>query len=544
MLLPSPAPLSENTSLPSSEALKLLLRRAGVELEAGHFAEVMTALSPHGGMGSETIDTLLGFALTGLDRHEEAAVCLHSAFYLGEGSKHPALDLVALFGRLNRREQARKTLDALLETTPNDARILDALGEILIYLGETEEALRVLNHSLDIRPTSPLTMNFKAIALMELGEISEATKIFKKVLKLIPDNASALSNLACIYSALNRSDDALALYRSAIIERPQNATIRLNHSISLLKAGRYAQGWSEHEWRLQLPGHSQLPASLLVPSLGDGVDIRGKHILVTQEEGLGDTLMYLRYIPALARRGAIVHLWVPETLADLCRRVEGAAVVQVGGSVPEFDWHCPFISLPRVFVGTEDAMGDPVPYLHTDPQKDQAARKLLPDNGKLNVGLVWGGAPRPHLSSALMLDRKRSTSLETLDPLGKIAGINLISFQKGPHAEEGTILPCGKEILDLMPYADTMDDTASFLMGIDVLVSVDTSVVHLAGALGRPVLLMDRFDNCWRWLSGRDDSIWYPDLTIIRQKKPHKWDDVVKRVAARLKKMAAVHKRS
>lgn len=543
MLLPSPAPLLANISLPGREALDLLLRRAEAELEAGHFSEVVAGLTPHAGMGSEAIDSLLGFAFTGLDRSEEAALCLLSAFNLGEGSRHPALELVALFGRLNRRDQARNTLEALLNMTPNDARVLDALGELLIYLGEIEEALSVLEHSLDVRPISPLTMNFKAIALMEKGRITEATSIFKRVLELIPHNASALSNLACIYSALNRTDDALALYRSAVIERPENATIRLNYSISLLKAGRYAQGWAEHEWRLQLPGHSQLPVSKLIPSLGDGVDIRGKRILVTQEEGLGDTLMYLRYIPALARRGAIVHLWVPDTLADLCRRVEGAAVVQVGGTVPEFDWHCPFISLPRAFVGTEDAMGDPVPYLSTDPQKDRAARSLLPDNGKLNVGLVWGGAPRPNLSSALMLDRKRSTSLAALDPLGKIAGINLISFQKGPHAEQGTILPCGKEILDLMPYADTMDDTASFLMGIDVLVSVDTSVVHLAGALGRPVLLMDRFDNCWRWLSGREDSIWYPDFTIIRQKKPNKWDDVVKRVATHLKKMAAAHKR-
>ncbi|MCH4090444.1 tetratricopeptide repeat protein [Acetobacter sp.] len=544
MPLPSPASLYANTSLPSKEALALLLRRAEAELEAGHFSEVMTALRPHGGMGSETVDSLLGFALTGLDQHEEAALCLLSAFHLGEGSKHPALELVALFSRLNRREQARKSLEALLRITPNDARVLDAMGELLIYLGDIDEALSVLDHSLDIRPVSPLTMNFKAIALMEKGELTEATNIFRKVLELIPHNASALSNLACIYSAINRSDDALALYRSAVIERPQNATIRLNHSISLLKAGRYAQGWAEHEWRLQLPGHSQLPVSRLLPSLGDGVDIRGKRILVTQEEGLGDTLMYLRYIPALARRGAIVHLWVPETLADLCRRVEGAAIVQFGGSVPEFDWHCPFISLPRAFVGTEDAMGDPVPYLRTDPQKDLAARTLLPDNGRLNVGLVWGGEPRPNLSSALMLDRKRSTSLASLDPLGKIAGINLISFQKGAHAEQGTTLPCGRDILDLMVHAETMDDTASFLMGIDVLVSVDTSVVHLAGALGRPVLLMDRFDNCWRWLSGREDSIWYPDLKIIRQKKPKKWDDVIKRVASELRKMAAAHKAS
>ena len=230
--------------------------------------------------------------------------------------------------------------------------------------------------------------------------------------------------------------------------------------------------------------------------------------------------MSLRYIPPRAERGAIPHLWVPETLGDLCRRVEGAAVVQVGGNCPDFDYHCPFISLPRAFVGTDAAMGAAPPYLRADPVKVREARRLLPANGKLNVGLVWGGAPRPHLSSAMMLDRRRSMPLATLDPLGKIAGINLVSFQKGPYADEGVTLPCGKKLLDLMPRAQTTDDTAAFLTGMDGLVSVDTSLVHLAGGLGIPVLLMDRFDNCWRWLSGRDDSVWYPDLTIVPDPSP------------------------
>ncbi|NHN87501.1 tetratricopeptide repeat protein [Acetobacter conturbans] len=521
----------------------LLVRRAEAELETGHFQEVETALEPYGGMGFTAIDRLLGFALAGLVRPEPAAALLVAVGLASPGGNHPALDLVSLFGRLDQREAARKTLEAILKLTPDDPRVLDALGDLLAQLGKFDEAVAVLDRSLAIRPVSPMALNFKAIALMERGDIGEAEAIFGKVLELVPDNATALSNLACIYSAINRTDDALALYRSAIIERPNNPVIRLNYSISLLKAGRSAQGWAEHEWRLRLPGHSQLPEARLLPSLGDGVDLRGKRVLVTQEEGLGDTLMYLRYLPALARRGAIVHVWVPETLAELCRRVEGIAVVQVGGSLPEFDWHCPFISLPRAFVGTGEETGDPVPYLHANPIKMREARKLLPANGKLNVGLVWGGAPRPHSSSALMLDRRRSLPFAKLDPLGKIPGINLISFQKGPYAEDGTILPCGKAIADLMPYADNLDDTAAFLMGIDVLVSVDTSVVHLAGGLGRPVLLMDRFDNCWRWLSGREDSIWYPDLTIVRQNRPRDWDDVVRRVAAHLRGMAADHRR-
>ena len=524
--------------------LSLLIRRAETELGAGHFEDVKAALEPYAGRGHYNVDLLLAFALTGLGQAQQAAPLLVSVGLASQSGQHPAVKLIDLFGSRNQREAARDTIEAAHRLTPNDPRILDALGDILCHLGRYDEAIEALDRSLVIRPVSPLTLNFKAIALMEKGDVEPAAEIFRKVLELMPDNASALSNLACLYSATNRPEDALALYRSAVMERPANAVIRLNYSISLLKAERYAQGWAEHEWRLKLPGHSQLPQQRLLPSLGAGVDISGKRILVTQEEGLGDTLMYLRYLPALARRGAIVHVWVPETLGDLCRRVEGIAITQVGGTLPEYDWHCPFISLPRVFVGTEEEFGAPVPYLHADPLKVAEAKKLLPCNGKLNVGVVWGGAPRPHLTSAMMLDRRRSMHLAQLDPLGKIPGINLISFQKGPYAEEGTILPCGTQLYDMMPYCDTLDDTAAFLMGVDVLVSVDTSVVHLAGGLGRPVLLMDRFDNCWRWISGRKTSVWYPDLTIFRQQRPRDWTGVVKQVGRALRAMSAEKRRS
>ncbi|WP_368040914.1 tetratricopeptide repeat protein [Acetobacter estunensis] len=529
-------------AFPQAADMDVLLRRAEVELKAGHFQATRGVLLPLGGMGNARADFLLACAHAGCGEYEHAATSLMAVGLSNDSGRHAASDLVTLFGQLDRRADSLNVLRALVRRVPDDPRILDALGDLLSHLGEYDEALDILDRSLAIRPHAQYTRNLKAIALLERGDIEEASRIFRSVLDMTPDNAVALSNLACIHSALNEPDASLALYRTALQRQPGNAVIRLNHSVALLKAGRFAQGWSEHEWRLRLPGHTNLPPERMLPALTDDVELRGRRVLITQEEGLGDTLMYLRYIAPLARRGAIVSLWVPNSLASLCRRVEGVAKVYMGSTCPDYDWHCPFISLPRVFMATPDAMGAPVPYLKADEELVERFAPLLPQNGRLNVGLVWGGAPRRHMTTAMMLDRKRSMPLATLAPLAKLRGINLISFQKGPYATQGTTLPAGMTLYNPMPHVHSMDDTAALLMGIDVLVSVDTSVVHLAGGLGKPVLLMDRFDNCWRWLSGRTDSIWYPDLTIFRQPRPRDWESVVKNVTRRVREMAAIRK--
>ncbi|GBQ89928.1 O-linked N-acetylglucosamine transferase [Acetobacter nitrogenifigens DSM 23921 = NBRC 105050] len=516
-----------------------IVRRAYAEVQEGRFEATRDALLPYSGQGDHRVDLLLGFAYAGSRQFDLAAPLLVNAALANVGAKHPAHDVVELFARFDMRPDAERAVRAMLALTPEDARIHDALGDVLCQMGRFDDAIGVLEHGLRLRPYNPLTLNLMAIARAERGETETALAMFQSVLKLTPNNASALSNLACLLSALNRPEEALDLYRSAIAEKPTDAQIRLNHSVALLKAGRFAQGWSEHEWRLKLPNHTSLPQDKLLPPIGPDVDIRGKRILITQEEGLGDTLMYLRFIPALARRGAITHLWVPDSLEHVCRRVEGVAIVQVGGDVPPFDWHCPFISLPRALVGTPDAMGDPVPYLSADPTKVAEKSRLLPRNGKLNVGLVWGGSPRPHHTPAHMVDRKRSASLAAMAPLAAVEGVNLISLQKGPYAREAFDPPEGMRLYDPTDELHDMDDTAALMMGLDVLVSVDTSVVHLAGALGRRVLLMDRFDNCWRWLSGREDSVWYPDLTIIRQDRLGDWSPVVERVGVALRKMVA-----
>lgn len=533
--------MTRKASSPAHSAVPdpAILRRALSEIKAGHFESTLKALSPYASSGENSVDIVRAFCLAGTNKPEQAAELLCRVAQKSPTTVHPLQDLSDIMAELDRRPDAVATCRAALKVTPQDARIYDVLGGVLTQMGLFDEAVETLRQSIALRPNATYSYNMLAMALTERGDMAEALSVLEGVLAENPEHAGTLSNIGCILAGEGRFEDALNAYRRAIVYRPTDAQIRLNHSITLLKAGRYAQGWAEHEWRLKLPGHSSLPQDRQLPSLGPDTDLTGQRVLVTQEEGLGDTLMYLRYVEPLARRGAHVHLWVPDTLEDLCRRLEGVGTVQVGGEVPQYDWHCPFISLPRVFSATPDAMGAPVPYLKADPDKVKEFAELLPDNHKLNVGVIWGGAPRPNLIGPHMVDRRRSMNLKTLEPLSAIPGINLISLQKGPYADQMLDPPRNMTLYDPTDDLHTMDDTASLMMSLDVIVSVDTSSVHLAGGLGKPVIMMDRYDNCWRWLHGQDTSPWYPTMHIVRQTTPRRWDDVVKKVAERLRVMAA-----
>lgn len=479
---------------------------------------------------------LHGLALGGLGEADAAAGMLCRIARENPSALHPCHDVAGLLGGQQRAEAAEATFRAALRLTPDDPRLLLAYGDYLALRWRPEEAVATLRHGLHVRPGDLGTMNQLGIVLATMGQMNEALAIFRDVVAINPANHAAWANLGCALANEGAFEDALAYYHRAIRLKPDEPQIRLNHSICLLKAGRMTQGWSEHEWRLALPGHTDLPRRLLLPSLSDGTDLSGRTVLVTQEEGYGDTLMYLRYVPPLVDRGARVVVWVPEALKRVAQRAEPRATV-LSGDVPrqDFTWHCPFISLPRAFAGTGGAAGRPAPYLRADPQRVAAMEALLPPRDGPRVGLVWGGAPRPNDPAAHGIDRRRSIGLAALAPLADLRGMTFISLQKGPHADQLAGTPPGLRLHDPMAHVHDMDDTASLLMSLDVVVSVDTSVVHLAGGLGRPTILLDRYDNCWRWLHGRNDSPWYPSVRILRQSRPGDWAGVVERLVAMLR---------
>jgi hypothetical protein len=234
---------------------------------------------------------------------------------------------------------------------------------------------------------------------------------------------------------------------------------------------------------------------------------------------------------------------VPPTLTALLRTVSGVADVPTGDApVPEYDFHCSFNGLPRAFETTVETIPCEVPYLEADPALVRHWSARLPTGDALRVGLCWAGQARPWLPGFVALDRRRSTNLATLAPLGTVQNVRFISLQKGPAAEQAR--EAGLDLLDVMPDVTDFADTAAIVANLDLVISVDTSIVHLAGALGKPVFLLDRYDNCWRWLSGREDSPWYPSLRIFRQQRSGEWAPVIARVATALAAAASRPSRS
>lgn len=451
-------------------------------------------------------------------------------------SAHPLTTLLDVAVATGRRLDLLDVTEATAALSPNDPRVLELLATLRLHIGQLEEAESAIRLSLEKRPHHRHALNLLVGILAQAGRLAEAEDVLRAQIKDTPGDSTLNTNLAVILTAQDRLDEASRYYRQAISQNPNRAQVRLNHSITLLKAGLFAQGWTEHEWRLDLPGHTSLPRQTLLPNVTPDLNLNGKQILVTQEEGLGDTLMYLRYLPLLAKRGAIVTVWGPPALARLVERIEGVARFQTGGDAPNFDYHCPFISLPRAFSASDKPFGVPVPYIQVDPAKRSLWAKRFSADLKYRVGVVWGGAPRPELTDAYMIDQRRSMPLADLAPVFTVKGATFYSLQKGPPSRQ--IETCDFDLQDYTEELQDMDDTAALIANLDVVISVDTSVVHLAGGMGKRVLLMDRLNPCWRWMAGRTDSPWYPHLTIIRQTRPWIWHDVAERIATIVQKEA------
>ena len=259
--------------------------------------------------------------------------------------------------------------------------------------------------------------------------------------------------------------------------------------------------------------------------------MRGRTVVVLHEEGFGDTLQFARYIPRLAERGARVVVAAPGELMRVLRGVAGVAdILKPGVPLPPHDFLCPVFSLPRVFATTVESIPNDTPYLHADPDLVARWGEIVPwrRSSKLRVGLVWAGQARPWLEGFAALDGRRSAGAQAFAPLRDL-DVELVSLQKGAAAAPDLALH------DVMERVADFADTAAVIAHLDVVVSVDTAVVHLAGGMGKPVLMLDRYDACWRWLSGRTDSPWYPAMRIFRQETPGAWEAPVLGVVAALR---------
>jgi hypothetical protein len=366
-------------------------------------------------------------------------------------------------------------------------------------------------------------------ALHRQQRYDEAVAAYAEALRRNPNHVNACTNLGVALAEQGRMRLALVLHDAALALAPGNAAVRCNRALALLAAGDLARGFAEYEWRWQVPG--MLPHGVAGPCW-QGEDPAGRTILVHDEGGYGDTLQFVRYVPLLAARGARVVLCVQPPLVRLLARLPGPAVVLARGTEPpDYDLHCPMLSLPHGFSTTLESVPARVPYLPVDAAKAAAWRAKLAGAG-LRVGVVWAGASRPGMAAMRAMDARRSLPAGALTALAGIAGVRFVSLQKDQ------VPPAQLDMADPMPDCADFDDTAAVVAGLDLVIAVDTAVAHLAGALGRPVWLLSRYDACWRWLHGRRDNPWYPGLRLYRQTAPGEWAPVLRELAADLRALA------
>jgi Flp pilus assembly protein TadD len=423
-----------------------------------------------------------------------------------------------------RLAEAEEIYRRVVRTQPDRFEARHLLGVVLLQRGEPARAVEELDAALSLNPDDASALNNRGSALHDLNRFEEAVANYDRALALQPGFAEALSNRGVALQELKRFDEALADFGRAILLRPDDVKTHVNEMNCRLLIGDFEHGWRKLEWIWQ---HVEARGRVFRQPvwLGPG-DIAGKIILLHAELGFGDTIQFCRYVPLVAARGAYVVLQVQPPLQELMTSLDGAAqVVSRGEPLPRFDVHCPLLSLPLAFGTRLETIPATAPYLHASPEKAKLWAGLL--GPRPRIGLVWSGEPTyPH-------DRNRSMPFRSLLPLLDVAA-TFVSLQKDVRATDAPDLAARSDVLDCGGALNDFSDTAAIMSNLDLIISVDTSVAHLAGALAMPVWIMLPFVPPFRWLLDRDDCPWYPTARLFRQNETRTWDDVVARVRAAL----------
>ncbi|HET8996692.1 MAG TPA: tetratricopeptide repeat protein [Acetobacteraceae bacterium] len=479
----------------------------------------------------------LGYGAVARGERARAAAILDRVARERPDQPHPCAGLARALPKVP-RSRIVEQFRASLRLAPDDLRLCEAYAGFLLDGDQAEQALPVLHSWLERQPNAAAAHTMAGIALNALGRFGAALDHLQCAVSLAPGQAACWANLGMLLKTVGDFRPALNAYAEAVARDPDNPRLRVNRAVALLHAGCWPEAWTDYEYRLLLPGrHALAGLGPLLPTLSPTVSLEGRSVLVTHEEGFGDTIQFARYVPLLAQHGARVLVWVPAPLERLFAPLPGIAELLVGNlPVPPHDFHCPMLSLPRAF-GATTATVPNAPYLRPAADLVAAWAGRVPRDG-LRVGLAWAGQSRPWLPDFAALDRRRSAGLAALAPLAAVPGIRLVSLQTGPAAAEAAAPPARLQVDDHSTALTDFAETAALIANLDLVISVDTAVVHLAGAMGKPVFLLDRYDNCWRWLSGRADSPWYPSMTIFRQSQPGDWTEPVSRAAAALEAMA------
>ena len=477
-----------------------------------------------------------GFSLHCQGLVKEAEPFYRTAVSLNPDFKEAWMNLgLAAFSQ-GRTEEAQACQREALRLDPESPDAQNNLGMIHYAMGHLAEAENCFRAALRLDSAQAnATLNLGSVRQI-LGHVDEAEGLFRRALALGVDPVRANSNLALALMEQVRPEEAEQCCRKALAVKPGSAEARANLALALLMMGRLEEGWREYEsrWEVEAMG---APAPVLPQPRWIGQALHGETVLLYAEQGFGDTLQFCRYAPMVAAAGGRVLLVVPKALRRLMKTLDGVAELlsEEDDGLPPFDYHCPLLSLPFAFGTTLETIPGPRSYLRANPAGWADFLAGLPG---LKVGLVWAGKSRAAQPHAVAIDKRRSMRLADMAPLLSVPGCSFVSLQLGSPAAQMHALPEGAVLHDVSGRIGDWADTADLIMGLDLVIAVDTAVAHLAGALGKPVWMLNRFDSCWRWFLGRDDTPWYPSMRQFRQTSRGDWAGVIDRVRQALAERA------
>ncbi|HEX4054735.1 MAG TPA: tetratricopeptide repeat protein [Tepidisphaeraceae bacterium] len=508
----------------------------------------------------------LGMAMKQMGRLEESVECFQRAVAVQPDFAVCWGNLADSLRRLGRASEADACYERILGMNPEDPKALCARAETFLNKNKIDDAIALFGKAAEKFPSEWITHNGLGVAFSRQGNLDKAVACFEKAVSLAPESAGPLNNLGHTYVLQGRIDEGLAAYDKALAIRPDfpdaynnlgNALLakldlegaskayektlffqpdhfdaHWNRALLHLLQGDFDRGWLEYEWRwLKFPDQRRF----FRQPRWDGFDIAGKTILLYAEQGFGDTIQFVRLAPLVAALGATVNLECPRELSGLLQHVPGVArTLSRGDPLPPFDVQCPLLSLPRALGLTAESTPRDTPYLRVDENLQRRwQQRLRPFEKSFKIGIAWAGA------AIHARDCDRSTDAKAFAPLAAIPGVQLFSLQLGDSTKARSGREAGFELTDFTSELHDFADTAALLMNLDLVIAADTAVVHLAGALNRPVWTLLAFSPDWRWLLNHSDTMWYPSMRLFRQPTPGDWTTLFERVASQLKKELA-----
>ena len=453
-------------------------------------------------------------------------------------AKKPPVKPDQLYQRELSLHHADKLADAeglyktLLSYFPNQVEILTTLGILLLQQGRSEAGIQQLKKSLSVNPSQPAALYNMAVELQKLTRLDEALACYNQTLRLNPNDINALINRGNTLKDLKQYKEAIASFERALALEPNIPSAHWNKALTHILLGEYKKGWKEYEWGWQC-GERGKPRQYSQPTWLGAEPIAGKTILVHPEQGFGDLIQFCRYVTMLEKLGAKVMLEAPASLVELMQSLSPTlTVIKEGDVLPAFDGVCPVMSLPLALKTTLETIPASTPYLNVSDAKKQYWQAKLGQKTKPRIGIVWSGSMTNQIDNNLCA--RRNIPLEQLKPLFDLP-FEFHVLQKDIRPEDKSTL---ESLAQLHCHQDELKDfadTAALIQEMDVVISVCTSVAHLAGAIGHKTWVLLPYSADYRWMTNEKDSPWYPSVALFRSEKIGDWSDVVHQTTQQLK---------